>query len=193
MAFACQSVSDLFFSKGGLDQVIGLGGEKLSLYVPSEAIIEPVSPAEEIPDESTLTIVTNQDAEEQASDSANATQLNNLSADLGVPDEIIATNSLLLNLNPIESLEGSDLKESTGTSGQLLESSNEKGSSEGLKSTFSVTKDAEYSKGYTGGRKFIPPKKDRLEPLKIDMSRPPVIPLTCKFFCHLYYLLCDVI
>ncbi|XP_062848343.1 uncharacterized protein LOC134310640 [Trichomycterus rosablanca] len=193
MEFACPSVSDLFLSKGGLDQVIGLGGEKLSLYVPSEAIIEPISPAEEVPDESTLTIVTHQAAGEEASGTANTTQLDNLSSDLGVPDEIIETNGLLLDLNPSESLEGSDLKEATGTSVQLLKSSNENGSPEGSKSTTMAPKDAGSSKGDKWARKFIPPKKDRLEPLKIDMSRPPVIPLTSSQLslqcleCHIIF------
>lgn len=53
-----------------------------------------------------------------------------------------------------------------------------------------VTRDAGATGISTVVRKNIPPKRDRMEPLKLDMTKPTVMPLTCmysfptSFFCY---------
>lgn len=37
-------------------------------------------------------------------------------------------------------------------------------------------------KGVRDGRKYVPSKKAMVDPLKMDMSKPLVIPLTCEYF-----------
>ncbi len=37
-------------------------------------------------------------------------------------------------------------------------------------------------KGVRDGRKYVPSKKAMVDPLKIDMSKPLVMPLTCEYF-----------
>lgn len=37
-------------------------------------------------------------------------------------------------------------------------------------------------KGVRDGRKYVPSKKAMIDPLKMDMSKPAVIPLTCEYF-----------
>lgn len=184
MELASQSVSDLFLAKGDLSlslehvappetaldqtvqditaQIIGLGEGKLDLYVPSQAIIEPISPAEEsAPDLSAY------EATEEAL-ASHEVQSNHTSCP-GMPDEIIAVNSSVSDSNPSE---GSALKAAPSLEVCLgeLPSNPDAPDETGIE-----------GKEDTGVRKFIPPKKDRMDPLKMDMSKPTVIPLTCKF------------
>lgn len=48
-----------------------------------------------------------------------------------------------------------------------------------------VNKEQKRGKGASDGRKF-PSKKAMIDPLKMDMSKPVVTPLTCKCFTYLY-------
>ncbi len=40
-------------------------------------------------------------------------------------------------------------------------------------------------KGVRDGRKYVPSKKAMIDPLKMDMSKPLVMPLTCEYFTFL--------
>lgn len=42
------------------------------------------------------------------------------------------------------------------------------------------------SKGTSDRRKYVPSKKAMVDPLKMDMSKPVVMPLTCKYISFIY-------
>lgn len=189
MELASQSVSDLFLAKGDMSlalehvapeaaldhsvqditaQIIGLGGGKLDLYVPSEAIIEPISPAEVMPEESAPAVATYEATEYEMTD--HPVQADH-SSDPGMPNEIIAANGSESDSSPGEALEGSAVRDAPSCEVSLGD----------LTSNPTAAGETGISKQGTGVRKFIPPKKDRMDPLKMDMSKPTVIPLTCKF------------
>lgn len=46
-------------------------------------------------------------------------------------------------------------------------------------------------KGVRDGRKYVPSKKAMVDPLKMDMSKPLVMPLTCEYFTS--YVCCSVL
>lgn len=185
MELASQSVTDMFFAKGitlelenvspaetALDQdltaqVIGLGEGKIDLYVPSEAIIEPISPAEDMPEESVLAVPTYEATEDEIT--SHPVESNQY-PDQGMPNDIMAISSSVPDLNPSEASEGSaetpSCEESLGD----------------VTSSPTAPGETGISKVGASVRKFIPPKKDRMDPLKLDMSKPTVMPLTCKFF-----------
>lgn len=191
MELTSQSVSDLFLAKGDMSlalehvtptetaldhavqditaQIIGLGEGKLDLYVPSEAIIEPISPAEVEPEESALTVSTYEATEGETTSPVQS----NHSSDPGMPNEIIAVNSSVSDSNPSEAPEDSAAKADIAPSCEV--------SLGDLNSNPTAPGETGISKDNTVVRKFIPPKKDRMDPLKMDMSKPTVIPLTCKF------------
>lgn len=192
MELASQSFSDQFLAKGEISlaldhvvptetaldhtvdditaQIIGLGEGKLDLYVPSEAIIEPISPAEEMPEESVSAAST---AEATEGEVTSHPVQSNHSSDPGMPNEIMAFNSSVSDSNPSEAPEDLAVKAAKTPSCEM--------SLGDLTSNPRAPGEMGMSKKYTSVRKFIPPKKDRLDPLKMDMSRPTVIPLTCKF------------
>lgn len=183
MELASPSVSDLFLAKGEMSlslehvapvetaldhtvqditaQIIGLGEGKLDLYVPSEAIIEPISPAEESAPDLTSYGATEDELTSHPVQS-------NHSSYPGMPNEMITVSSSVSDSNPSE---GSAVKAAPSLEASL-----------GDLTSNPETPD-ESGKEDTSVRKFIPPKKDRMDPLKLDMSKPTVIPLTCKFIC----------
>ncbi|XP_060726856.1 uncharacterized protein LOC132846248 isoform X1 [Tachysurus vachellii] len=197
-----QSVNDLFVSKGDLsltlehvapaetaldhtvqditEQIIGLGEEKLDLYVPSEAIIEPISPAEIIPEESALVISTYESTENSMT---NHPYQSNVSSDPVLPNELVSSS--ISDSNPSEATEDSAARIAISPSCDL--------SLGDLTSAPTAPGETGISKKYTSVRKFIPPKKDRMDPLKMDMSKPTVIPLTSSQFslqcleCHIIF------
>ncbi|KAF4088557.1 hypothetical protein AMELA_G00084030 [Ameiurus melas] len=188
MEFASQSVSDLFLAKGDMSlaltqmtpaetaldhtvqditaQIIGLGEGKLDLYVPSEAIIEPISPAEVVPEDSALAASAYEDA------MTSYPVQSSHSSDPGVPNEMIAVSRSVSDSNPSDAAEVS-----LGDLASIPTAPGETG----------------ISKEDTSVRKFIPPKKDRMDPLKMDMSKPTVIPLTSSQLslqcleCHIIF------
>ncbi|TSL82474.1 Zinc finger protein 90 [Bagarius yarrelli] len=201
MELSSQSISDLFLAKGDMSltlehvapgeavldhtvqditaQIIGLGEGKLNLYVPSEAIIEPISPAEVMPEENTL-VVSTYESTENGMPSGNVHPQSNNFSDAGMPDELIAVDKLVSNSNP------SDAKEDTDVRADMTSTCDTTSKSTAIKNT-------EISKKPASARKFIPPKKDRMEPLKMDMSKPKVIPLTSSQLslqcleCHIIF------
>ncbi|KAK3571126.1 hypothetical protein QTP86_001922 [Hemibagrus guttatus] len=200
MELASQSVNDLFLSKGDLSlalehvapaetaldhtvqditaQIIGLGEGKLDLYVPSEAIIEPISPAEVMPEESALAMTPYESMENGMT--VHPLQSNH-SSDPGLPNELIAISSSVSDSNPSEAPEDSAVRTAIAPSCDMslgdLTAHGETGIS---------TEDASV-------KKLIPPKKDRMDPLKMDMSKPTVIPLTSSQLslqcleCHIIF------
>ncbi|MCJ8728298.1 hypothetical protein PDJAM_G00002840 [Pangasius djambal] len=204
MELASQSVSDLFLAKGDVSlalehvapaetaldhtvqditaQIIGLGEGKLDLYVPSEAILEPISPAEVVPEESALAVSTYEATEDEVT--SHPVQSNH-SSDPGMPNEIIAVNSSVSDSNHSEASEGSAVKAAIAPSCEVsLEDSTSNPTAPG---------ETGISKEDASVRKFIPPKKDRMDPLKMDMSKPTVIPLTSSQLslqcleCHIIF------
>ncbi|KAL6489416.1 hypothetical protein MHYP_G00031570 [Metynnis hypsauchen] len=234
MELAEPSVSDLFLAKGdmplGLNHeappqtvldhtghanargitlhITALGEQKLELPIPSEAIIEPISPAEETLEESALTVTNEEETagSDDPKDSQLQLTLSHASSDPGMSNEIIAANSSVLDSNPMETPNefivhtdpseapvGSEVT-ATLDPNTLLDSSAldqeatcENGFPEDSASNSPTPRDDEGSKDDKVARKSIPPKKDRMDPLKMDMSKPTVIPLTCpstkKFAC----------
>ncbi|XP_053092590.1 uncharacterized protein LOC113526741 isoform X1 [Pangasianodon hypophthalmus] len=198
MELASQSVSDLFLAKGDMSlalehvapagtaldhtvqditaQIIGLGEGKLDLYVPSEAILEPISPAEVVPEENALAVSTYEATEDEITTHPFQS---NQSSDPGMPNEIIEVNSSVSDSNPSEASEGS------APSCEV--------SLEDLTSNPTTPGETGISKEDNSVRKFIPPKKDRMDPLKMDMSKPTVIPLTSSQLslqcleCHIIF------
>ncbi|XP_058252281.1 uncharacterized protein LOC131357349 isoform X3 [Hemibagrus wyckioides] len=200
MELASQSVSDLFLSKGDLSlalehvapaetaldhtvqditaQIIGLGEGKLDLYVPSEAIIEPISPAEVMPEEGALAMTTYESMENGMT---NHPLQSNHSSDPGLPNELIAISSSISDSNPTEAPEDSAVRTAIAPSCDM--------------SLGDLTAHGEtgISKEDASVRKLIPPKKDRMDPLKLDMSKPTVIPLTSSQLslqcleCHIIF------
>lgn len=192
MELASQSVSDLFLAKGDMSvalkhvapaetaldhtvqditaQIIGLGEGKLDLYVPSEAILEPISPAEFVPEDTAPAVLTYEPAEVRMT--SHPVQ-SNYFIDPSMPTEITAVSSSVSGLNPSEAPEESAVKAAPSCEVSSADStSNLKapGEREIPKEDFSASV-----------RKLIPPKKDRMDPLKLDMSKPTVLPLTRKF------------
>lgn len=190
MELASQSVSDLFLPKGDVSlalehvaptemaldhtvqditaQIIGLGEGKVDLYVPSEAIIEPISPAEVEPEESALAVSTYEAPQGEMTNPVRS----NHSSDPGMPNDIIAVNSSVSDSNLSEAPEDSAVKADIAPACEA--------SPGDFNSNPIAPGETGISKDDTSVRKFIPPKKDRMDPLKMDMSKPTVIPLTCK-------------
>lgn len=238
MELAGQSVGDLFLAKGdmpsGLNHeappeavldhtvhaevkditlhIISFEGQKIALPIPSAALIEPISPAEEIPEENGLIVGLHEATEEEiASNDGSKDSQHHLiheSSDLCVPNEIIAVSSSVLDSSPSEALselivhpsefpavsnvtEALDPKALLDPSGLAREAACADDIPED--STSDISRDEGCPKKEKAARKNIPPKKDRMDPLKMDMSRPVVMPLTCKyssplqFGCSFYY------
>ncbi|XP_026863005.2 uncharacterized protein LOC113575613 isoform X2 [Electrophorus electricus] len=233
------SVSDMFLAKGdmALDhisstettldhqsvhvevnnitaQIIGLEGQKLNLHVPSESIIEPVSPVEVMLEENALSLMTHKATQEKPTgpDDPNDSQVqstlsDHTSSDPGIPNEMIAASILESDINPVEPrcefIVHTDPSEAQGPSdkvtldpsallmGKLKEVVCEK--KQTPDSTSMTPKDVGCSKEEKSVRKNIPPKKDRMDPLKIDMTRSTVIPLTSSQLslqcleCHIIF------
>lgn len=191
MELASQSVSDLFLANGDMSialthvapaeaaldhtvqditaQIIGLGDGKLDLYVPSEAIIEPISPAELVPEESAPAVSTYEATEDELT--CHPVQSNH-SSDPGMPNEVIAVNS---------SVSGSNIREATEELAVKADLSCELSSGDWASHDKAAREIGISKEDRKSLRKFIPPKKDRMDPLKMDMSKPAVIPLTRKF------------
>ncbi|XP_036449720.1 uncharacterized protein LOC118823945 isoform X2 [Colossoma macropomum] len=232
MEVAEPSVSDLFLAKGdmplGLNHetcpqtaldhtghadvkditlhITGLGEQKLELPIPSEAIIEPISPAEITLEESALTVTNEEETagSDDPKDSQLQLTLSDASSDPGMPNEITAANSSVLDSNPTEPPSefvvhtdpsegpvGSEVTATLDPSALDKEATCENGSPED--STSNSPRDEEGSKEAKVARKNIPPKKDRMDPLKMDMSKPTVIPLTSSQLslqcleCHIIF------
>ncbi|KAL7886616.1 hypothetical protein AOLI_G00043370 [Acnodon oligacanthus] len=234
MELAEPSVSDLFLAKGDMSlglnheappqtaldhtghadvkgttlHITALGEQKLELPIPSEAIIEPISPAEVTLEESALTVTNEEEAagNDDPKDSQLQLTLSDASSDPGMSNEVIAANSSVLDSNPTETpdefIGHTDPSEAPAGSevtatlhpNAILDSSAldkeatcENGFREDSASNSPTPGDDEGSKEDKVARKSIPPKKDRMDPLKMDMSKPTVIPLTCpstkKFAC----------
>ncbi|XP_060777293.1 uncharacterized protein LOC132886543 isoform X3 [Neoarius graeffei] len=203
MELASQSVSDLFLPKGDMSlalehvaptetaldhtvqditaQIIGLGEGKVDLYVPSEAIIEPISPAEVEPEESALAVSTYEAPQGEMTNPVRS----NHSSDPGMPNDIIAVNSSVSDSNLSEAPEDSAVKADIAPACEA--------SPGDLNSNPIAPGETGISKDDTSVRKFIPPKKDRMDPLKMDMSKPTVIPLTSSQLslqcleCHIIF------
>lgn len=161
------------------DQTSGLE-LKLDLYVPAPPIIEPITPVDETVEHCAFPVATQEDSTqpEAAKDET---------------DQTAGIEGL-----HCERLDRSSLAESsadTMTEVECEHASNESGSSdcnsascvpEEPISSNETPKICANTKSSSGGtvhnanRKNIPPKKDKFNPLKIDMAK--VIPLTCKFF-----------
>ncbi|XP_017557576.2 uncharacterized protein LOC108429978 isoform X2 [Pygocentrus nattereri] len=240
MELAEPSVSDLFLAKGdmplglnheappqtALDHTghadvrgitlhcTGLGEQKLELPIPSEAIIEPISPAEETLEESALTVTNEEETAGSGDpkDSQLQLTLSAASSDPGMSNEIIAANSSVLDSNPAETpnefIVHPDPSEAPVSSevtttlypNALLESSaldkeatRESGFPADSALNSPTPRDDEGSKEDKGARKNIPTKKDRMHPLKMDMSKPTVIPRTSSQLslqcleCHIIF------
>ena len=54
-----------------------------------------------------------------------------------------------------------------------------KGKSQDSKAAFGIKKDTKATATTTGGKRSIPLKRDRMDPLKLDMTKPTAMPLTC--------------
>ncbi|XP_066539340.1 uncharacterized protein [Hoplias malabaricus] len=210
MELAEKSVSDLLLAKGdmplGLNNGItsetahtpGLGGQKLELPIPSEAIIEPISPAEVTLEESELTLTVHESAEEETAgiEDPNVSQVPVALSD--VPSYPCISNSVL-DSNPTEppsvdiahtdtgkTLVGSDV---TGPldPNALDKEATLKNSLPKVSTPDSSTLQDVQSEVNKDTRKRIPPKKDRMNPLKMDMSKPTVVPITSSQMsqqCH---------
>lgn len=188
MELASQSVSDLFLAKGDMSvalkhvapaataldhtvqditaQIIGLGEGKLDLYVPSEAILEPISPAEFVPEDTAPAVLTYEPAEVRMT--SHPVQ-SNYFIDPSMPTEITAVSCSVSDLNPSEAPEESAVKAAPACEVSSADP------------TSNLPGEREIPKEATSVRKLIPPKKDRMDPLKMDMSKPTVLPLTRKF------------
>ncbi|XP_076826281.1 uncharacterized protein LOC143473270 isoform X2 [Brachyhypopomus gauderio] len=228
------SVSDLFLTKGDMPlnhvpsaemtldqpsvhlelnnitaQIIGLEGQTLNLQVPSESVIEPVSPVEVMLEENTLSLMTDEATEEKPADDFNdcrvqSTLSDHASSDAGMPNEMIDANVSVSDVSPIEpqcelvhtsEAAGQPEKVTLDPSALLIETSKEAicENTYTQASTSMTPKDVGCSKEGKSGRKNIPPKKDRMDPLKLDMSKSTVIPLTSSQLslqcleCHIIF------
>lgn len=159
------------------DQTSGLE-LKLDLYVPAPPIIEPITPVEETVEHCAFPVATKDDSTQ--------------------PEAVIEETDETADVEGLHCENQSSLAESisdTVTEVECERAFNESGSSdsnaascvpEEPMSSNETPKMCANSKSSTGStahnaeRKNIPPKKDKFNPLKLDMAK--VIPLTCKFF-----------
>ncbi|KAG9275933.1 hypothetical protein AMEX_G8177 [Astyanax mexicanus] len=195
-------------------QITSLEGQKLEFPIPLERIIEPISPAEVPLEESELLVSHNETLIEESAgcDDPEDHHVQSASDIRYMPSEIMAATDLVLVSNPTEpctrfELQSEHTEEQVDSTvstalypdalldpgAQAEEPTCENGISEGSPSNSSSLSDAGKCKEVKSIRKRIPPKKDRMDPLKMDMSKPTVIPLTSSQLslqcleCHIIF------
>lgn len=151
---------------------------KLDLYVPIPPIIEPITPVEETVEHCVLPVATQEDDTQPEA----------------AKGETDASAESFQSENQLSLVESSS---DTLTEAECEQASNETGSPDCKAATYEPEepvsfketpkicdgiKSSSESKVYNTERKNIPPKKDKFNPLRIDMAK--VIPLTCKFFIY---------
>ncbi len=149
---------------------------KLDLYVPAPPIIEPITPVEETVEHCALPVVTEENSTQPEATKEGTDETDNVEG-FHCENQSSLAESSSYTLSEVECEHASNktsLSDLTAASCVPVEPIN---SIEKPKSCANI-KSSTGSTLYNADRKNIPPKKDKFNPLKIDMAK--VIPLTCK-------------
>ncbi|XP_052433931.1 uncharacterized protein LOC127974592 isoform X1 [Carassius gibelio] len=163
---------------------------KLDLYVPAPPIIEPITPVEETVELCLLPVVTEEDSTQPEDAKEGTDETNNVAGfhcenPSGLAETSLDTVTEVECKHATNEISSSDLMAASCVPVEPI-SANEtqKGCANNKSSTGSTA--------YNVGRKYIPPKKDKLNPLKMDMAK-SIIPLTSSQLslqcleCHIIF------
>ncbi len=149
---------------------------KLDLYVPAPPIIEPITPVEETVEHCALPVETEENSTQPEAAKEGTDETDNVEGFHCENQSSLAE----LSLDTVTEVECEHASNETSSSDLTAASCVpvEPISSIETPKSCSNIKSSTGSTVYNADRKNIPPKKDKFNPLKIDMAK--VIPLTCK-------------
>uniref|UniRef100_A0A8C1LYX9 C2H2-type domain-containing protein n=1 Tax=Cyprinus carpio TaxID=7962 RepID=A0A8C1LYX9_CYPCA len=162
---------------------------KLDLYVPAPPIIEPITPVEETVELCALPVVTEEDSTQPEAAKEGTDETDNVGGSHSENQSSLAESSSD-TVTEVEcehasnETSSSDLTAASGVPVEPISSNETQKSCANIKSSTGSTV-------YNAARKNIPPKKDKFNPLKLDMAK--VIPLTSSQLslqcleCHIIF------
>ncbi|XP_058602750.1 uncharacterized protein LOC131521747 [Onychostoma macrolepis] len=172
----------------GTERNIGLE-LKLDLYVPAPPIIEPITPVEETVEHCALTVVTEENSTQPEAAKEGTDETDNVE-DFHCENQSSLAEASSDTVTEVECEHASNETSSSDLTAASCVPVEPISSNETPKSCANI-KSSTGSTVYHADRKNIPPKKDKFNPLKIDMAK--VIPLTSSQLslqcleCHIIF------